>query len=168
MNRRGAGRRGASSAAWRSGAARRPCPRATDLRPSAIRRSPGRGRSGCGSRGCAWLLATRPGTWRRGVRRASDRVRPAVAGADSDGLLDVGDENLAVADAAGARGILDRLDGIVGERILDHHLDVHLGQEVDDIFGAAIELGVAFLAPEALDLADGDAADPDVVKRVLH
>ena len=52
-------------------------------------------------------------------------------------------------------------------RVLDHHLDLHLGQEVDHIFGAAVELGMALLAAEALDLGDGDPADPDLVQRVL-
>ena len=94
--------------------------------------------------------------------------RPAFAGADADGLLDGEDEDLAVADAAGARGGLDRLDDALDQIVLDHHLDLHLGQEVDDIFGAAIELGMALLAAEALDLGDGDPADPDLVERVLH
>ena len=41
--------------------------------------------------------------------------------------------------------------------VLDHHLDLHLGQEVDHVFGAAVELGVALLAAEALDLGHGQA-----------
>jgi hypothetical protein len=46
------------------------------------------------------------------VRCSSDRVRSPVAGADADRLLDVEHEDLAVADAAGAGSILDRLDDI--------------------------------------------------------
>ena len=49
-----------------------------------------------------------------------------------------------------------------------HDLDLHLGQEVDDVFGAAIELGVALLAAEALGLGDGDALQPDFLQRLLH
>ena len=53
---------------------------------------------------------------------------------------------------------LDRtLQEIVGHR----RFDLDLGQEVDDVFGAAIELGVPLLATEALDLGDGDALDTD-------
>src|SRR3982750_3993128 len=87
----------------------------------------------------AWASAALRATSRQGVRRASvqlDRIVAAVAGADADRLLDRNDENLAVADASGARGILDRLNDIVDEAVLDHHLDLHLGQEVDHIFGA--------------------------------
>ena len=42
--------------------------------------------------------------------RFSQRVRPALAGADADDFVDRGDEDLAVADAAGAGGLLDGLD----------------------------------------------------------
>ena len=45
---------------------------------------------------------------------------------------------------------------------LDRGFDLHFRQEVDDVFRAAIELRVALLAAETLDLGDGDAlhADP--------
>ena len=41
----------------------------------------------------------------------SDRVGAGFAGADADGFLDIEDENLAVADAARARSLLDGFDG---------------------------------------------------------
>ena len=56
------------------------------------------------------------------------------------------------------------VEQVVGE----HDLDLHLGQEVDDVFGAAIELGVALLAAEALGLGDGDALQADLLQRLLH
>ncbi len=80
----------------------------------------------------------------------------------------VDDEDLAVADAAGMGGLLDRLDGALDHRVFHDDLDLHLGQEIDDVFGAAIELGMALLPAEALGLGDGDALDPDLVKRFLH
>src|SRR5260221_13684340 len=97
-----------------------------------------------------------------------DGIMPSIPRADADRLFDIEDENLAVADAPGARGIFDRFDDIVREAILDHHLDLHLGQEVDHIFSAAVELGMALLPAEALDLGDGDSGDADAVQRVLH
>ena len=39
----------------------------------------------------------------------------------------------------------------------DHQLDLHLGQEVDHVFGAPVELGVALLSSEALGLRHGQA-----------
>src|SRR3546814_7182459 len=77
------------------------------------------------------------------------------------------DENLAVADAAGLCGGGDRLHNAFGHRILDDDFELHLGQEVDDIFGAAIEFGVTLLPPETLGLGDGDPADTDFVQRFL-
>ena len=56
----------------------------------------------------------------------------------------------------------------IGQTVLDDHLQLHLGQEIDDIFGAAIQLGMALLPAEALRLGDGDAADADFVQRLLH
>src|SRR5438270_6114269 len=99
---------------------------------------------------------------------ASDRVGAAVAGADADRLVDVRDEDLAVADAPGARGILDCFDDVFDESVFDHHLHLHLGQEVDHVFGAAVKLRMALLPPESLDLGDGDSGNADFVQRVLH
>ena len=56
-----------------------------------------------------------------------------------------------------ARG--DRLDHAVGAVVRHHDLDLDLGQEVHGVFGAAIDLGVALLAAEALDLGDGEPGD---------
>ena len=47
------------------------------------------------------------------------------------------------------------------ELVRDDDLDLHLRQEVDDVLGAAVELGVALLAAEALHLGDGHALDAD-------
>src|SRR4051812_22982540 len=47
-------------------------------------------------------------------------------------------------------------------------LDPQLGQEIHDIFGAAIDLGVTFLAAVALDLGDGHAVDADGGKGLAH
>jgi hypothetical protein len=75
-----------------------------------------------------------------------------------DDLLDGGDEDLAVADLAGAGAALTMASMHRSTVVVaDHDLDLHLGQEVDDVLGAAVELGVALLAAEALDLGDGQA-----------
>ena len=52
--------------------------------------------------------------------------------------------------------------------VAEHDLDLHLGQEVDDVFGAAIEFGMALLAAEALGLGDGDALQADLLEGLLH
>ena len=55
-------------------------------------------------------------------------------------------------------------DGVVAE----HDLDLHLGQKVDDILGAAIKFGMALLAAEAFGFGDRDALQADLLKRLLH
>ncbi len=59
----------------------------------------------------------------------------------------------------------NRLDHAVGKRILHDHLELHLGKEVDDIFGPAIELGMTLLAAKALGFGDGDAGNAHFVQR---
>jgi hypothetical protein len=101
------------------------------------------------------------------TRESSDRVGTALAGADADRLVDRRDEDLAVADPAGMGRVLDRLHRALNQPILHHHLDLHLRQEVDHVFGPAIQLGMAFLATETLGLGDGDTLDADFVKSLM-
>ena len=42
------------------------------------------------------------------------------------------------------------------------------GQEVHDIFRAAIQLGMPFLAAKALGFNDGNPLEPDLVQSLLH
>ena len=74
-----------------------------------------------------------------GSQFRSDRVQPGFSGADADRLFDVGHEDLAVADAPGLGRAADGVDRPLDQIVPDHDLDFHLGQEVHDIFGAAIE-----------------------------
>ena len=77
------------------------------------------------------------------------------------------DEDLAVADAVRLRRLLDGLHGALDDPVLDDQLDLHLRQEVDDIFRATVELGMALLPPETLDLGDGHALQAHFLKRLL-
>src|SRR5262245_12172453 len=88
-------------------------------------------------------------------RRLLNGVGTALAGADANSLVDGRDEDLAVADATRMRGLLDRLDGALDQGLLQHHLDLHLRQEIDDVLGAAVKLGMALLPAEALGLEHG-------------
>ena len=76
-------------------------------------------------------------------------------------MLQVVDEDLAIANFSGTCSIFDRLYRTLDNRIVDRCLDFGLWQKVDHVLGTAIQLGVSFLAPEALDLSDGDALHTD-------
>src|SRR5664279_237175 len=92
------------------------------------------------------------------------RVCAGFTGANAHDLFKVEDENLSVADLPGVGGLFDRLDHALDELGLDGSLDLHLRQEVDDVFGAAVELGVTLLPAESLDLGDGDSLHADCRK----
>src|SRR6185437_2511839 len=98
----------------------------------------------------------------------SDRVQSGFSGADADGLFDLGDENLAVADTPGLGGAADRVDRAVDEVVADHDLDLHLGQEIHDVFGAAIEFGMSLLPAETLGFGDSNALQSELLKRFFH
>ncbi|MNT32248.1 hypothetical protein D3C72_1681180 [compost metagenome] len=65
-------------------------------------------------------------------------------------------------------GIADRLDDGLRVFVRQHHFDLYLRQEVHDVFGAAIQLGVALLSTEALCFRDGNALQADFLKGFLH
>src|SRR5215471_16971169 len=72
------------------------------------------------------------------LRAASNRSFARFAGANAHNLLDRGDENLAIADLACARGLHDRLNSAIDERVGDDDLDRHLGKKIDHVLGAAV------------------------------
>src|SRR5690606_6903777 len=68
-----------------------------------------------------------------GSRGGSERVRAGFAGADADDLLEVADEDLAVADLAGGGGLEDHFDHLVHQRVVHGDFHADLGQEVDHV-----------------------------------
>ena len=59
-------------------------------------------------------------------------------------------------------------DNLVGNVIVDGQFDFRLGQEVHDVLRAAVELGVALLASEALHFRHGHPLDAHALQRLLH
>jgi outer membrane protein assembly factor BamD len=98
----------------------------------------------------------------------SDSFRAGLAGADANHLFDRVDEDLAVADLAGACGSADCLDAAFQLIFFHHHLELHFRQEVHHVLGAAIELSVALLPAEALDLGHGHAGNTDLGQCLTH
>src|ERR1051326_1327226 len=86
--------------------------------------------------------------------------RVGFAGADADGVVDVVDEDFAVADLTGLGGGRNGIDDLVGLIGWNSDFDLDLRQEVHGIFGAAIVFSVALLTPGSLDLGDGQPVPP--------
>lgn len=80
----------------------------------------------------------------------SDCIHAGFTGTDTDNFFNVGDENLAIADAPRLGGLADGFNGTVHGFIRDDDFNLHLGEKVDDIFGAAIKLGMSFCRPKPL------------------
>src|ERR1700730_3677946 len=73
-----------------------------------------------------------------------------------------------VADLAGARRLDDRLDGVVGDVVLDDDLELHFREQVDVVLLAPIDGGMALLLAVSPDLGDGHAADAQLLQRIAH
>src|SRR5262249_31526174 len=101
-------------------------------------------------------------------RKVSERVAIGLAGADAQRVIDLRDEDLAVADLTGARIRGDDLDRLVGEIGGHRDLNPQFWQEVHDIFRAAINLGVALLAAIAFDLGHRHAVDANGRQPLAH
>src|SRR5262245_48269778 len=112
------------------------------------------------------LFTANPLSFRSKSDARLDRRVAGFAGANSVNRVEVHDENLAVADLAGLRGRNDRLDDTLREIVADRNLDLHLGQEVDHVLRAAIQLRVAALTAKPLHLGDRHTLDAHVRERV--
>src|SRR5687767_2143535 len=94
--------------------------------------------------------------------QTSDGAFARLAGADADDFLDVGHEDLAVADLAR----LGRYADVAHERlhtvVVDHDLHLHLRLELDRVLRASVGLGVSALTAEPPHLGDRHAGDPEL------
>src|SRR6267154_1356889 len=96
-------------------------------------------------------------SWLAGLQR----LDAGFASADSDRLLDGHDEDLAIADLARARCLANHLDGVLDHGIVDHDLDLDLGQKAHRVLRTTIDLGLALLPAEAFHFAHRQALDAE-------
>ena len=96
------------------------------------------------------------------------RVLVLLARADPHRRVEVVDEDLAVADLAGARRGDDRFDHLVGDVRVDRDFDFQLGKETHGVFRPAIDFGMPLLSPVALDLRNRQTVHPDGGERIAH
>src|SRR5207245_6820591 len=94
-------------------------------------------------------------------------LRPELSRPDPHQVLDREHPDLSVADLVGPGRRLDLLGYLQRVSVVDQHLELHLGHEVDLVLRTAVDLGVATLPPEALDLGDRQSLDADALERRL-
>jgi hypothetical protein len=95
-----------------------------------------------------------------------ERLAPGLAGANAHCRLEIENEDLAVADFVGAGRFLQGFDHPLLDVVGDGQFDLGFGQEIDGVFGPTIDLCMALLAPETLDLAHGHALDAELGQRL--
>ena len=83
-------------------------------------------------------------------------------------MTDVGHKDFSVTDTTGARGIGNGLNGGVNLIVTNDDFKFQLRQEVDDIFCATIEFGMALLTAKPLGLHHGHALKTQVLQRFLN
>src|SRR3954454_7013130 len=76
-------------------------------------------------------------------------------------MVEIDDEDLAVADLSGFRGGRDGIDGLVDLVGGNSDLDFDLGQEAHGIFGATIDFRMALLAAISLDFRHRETVNAD-------
>ena len=97
-----------------------------------------------------------------------DRLFPTLVSPDSNNLFDGGNEDFTIPDLPSLRRLENRLDNLLSHIVRGENFQFHFRQKIDRVFGAAVKLGMAFLAAEAFHLGDGEAGNADLVQRVLH
>src|SRR5205814_7778695 len=81
-------------------------------------------------------------------------------------MVEVDDEDLAVADLSGLRSRRDGLDGLVDLVRAYSDLDLDLGQETHGVFSAAIDFRMALLAAISLDFRHRETVNANGGQRV--
>ena len=99
---------------------------------------------------------------------ALEGLDPALSGAHAHDRVDRGDPDLAVTDASGLAGLDDHLDDVIHVGVIQENLEPNLGDQVDGVLRASVDLGVALLPAVAAGLADGHAMDPEGLQSRPH
>src|SRR5690606_27348590 len=97
-----------------------------------------------------------------------DGIHAGFTGTDTNNFFDVGDENLAIADASRLGSLADGFNSAVHGFVCDDDFNFHFGKKVDDIFGAAVKLGMTFLSSKSLGFDDSNPLQTDFLKGFLH
>ena len=90
-----------------------------------------------------------------------------LVSADTDRIFDRKNEDLSISDLSCLCGFDDCCHGSSHGTVCKNDLQLDLGQEIDRIFAAAVDLRVALLATEALDFSYGHAFDSQLAERVF-
>ena len=97
-----------------------------------------------------------------------NRCLICFSGAYSRYLFDTRYKDLAITDLAGTRGVDDGLDNAIHQFLKHDYFNFYFWQKIYDVFGAAIELGMALLSAKALDFGNGEPGYANFIERFAH
>ena len=100
-------------------------------------------------------------------RRYSDRLGPALTGADPNAVVQRQYEDLPVSDLAafsGASALDNGVDCRLNEVLIDGDLKLHFSHQINGDFSSPVNLRLPFLPTEALDIENGQPNHLDFVK----
>ena len=83
-------------------------------------------------------------------RPSLNRCLICFSGTYSRYLFDIRYKDLAITDLAGTRDVDDGLENAIHQFLENDYFDFYFWQKIYDVFGAAIELGMAFCLPKPL------------------
>ncbi len=92
------------------------------------------------------------------------RFHTGFAGADADDVCQGQHKYLSITDFAGVGRLLYGFDNYIELRVIDCYFKFDLGQKINYILCAAIQLCVSLLAPESLDFSNGHSGNADFGK----
>src|ERR1017187_7453490 len=99
-------------------------------------------------------------------RSCLEGIRSLFLRANAYGLLHPIYEDLPVPDLAGFCASDNRGDDVVGPGLGSDNFNFDFWKKIDGIFAAAIDFGMALLAPETFDFRDSHSFNANVIQAV--
>jgi hypothetical protein len=94
------------------------------------------------------------------------RIAPLVV-SDADGVVNVRQENLSVANLPRLRRFKNGLNGLFGEVVRDYDLNFDLGKQINLILISTVKLGVSLLPAVPAHFEDCHAFHADIMEGIL-
>src|SRR6266550_8135547 len=86
---------------------------------------------------------------------------PSLLISNADRFVDLGQENLAIANLAGACGIHNRIYGSFHHVISQYHFQLDFGNQIHGVLSSTIKLGMSFLPPMTSSFEHGHSFNPN-------
>src|SRR5205823_15024258 len=112
---------------------------------------------------------SRTSTVSKGERTCGLESRdPSLLISNADRFVNLREENLAIADLSGTRGIHDRIYGPFHHVVSQYHFQFDFGNQIHGVLSSTIKLSMTFLPPVAAGLEHGHPFHTNLVEGGFH